>query len=373
MQIMTRSPRRCSPLFRLILGVLLTASLIGCSGGVALKPMWTPCPMMEIHGISWSPNAEKIAYFIGVPYSGTTTLHITDLVSGGSNSLGELLTSSNIAKWSPDGSRMFVGYDRGTLESNLFFIDLNGTRDVLSQRSQGTQDYEWSPDGQYIAVLFQYPGTPSDLIVFSNKGESIWRLSETNQSLELVSDLDWSPDGSQMAFGVGPSNGGGIGIVSLSNSNIILIPSPKPYVTSLEWSPDGEWIAFKAVASSLDQDTMNLVKPDGTDLRQWTAEYAGYWQWLPDSSGIIYIDENSEVVSLSLDGTSPSILSSAPKGNYAYGQFVAGQFSPDATMFAYLFQGQYGEDDLYVMNVDGTNMQQLTDNPGNHKCFQWPF
>jgi Tol biopolymer transport system component len=372
MQIMTRSSHRCSLLFRLALGAVLAASLIGCSGKIALKPIQVPCPGVDIYAQSWSPDGSQIVYFVS-DQGGTTRLQLFELASGDATTVAERSTDRALAAgWSPDSSRWLTGIVTAPFQYEMRIIDRDGSERVLPINGVEVTDYQWSPNGQQIALTYQNSGTPSsDLVILTGTGEVVWHLSDTNSEFPLIKHVYWSPDGRQLAFGTYVEPELKLAVISASRENLQLYPLPDALIASIEWSPDGQWIGVNTFDPSEGTQTMNLFSVDSIQVQVWVEEFMGDWHWLPDSSGIIY-HNNAELMTLSLDGTR-TVLSAELKGNYAAGYFLGGQFSPNATMLAYTFRGQYGADDLYIMNVDGTNIQQLTDNPGNHKCFQWPF
>jgi Tol biopolymer transport system component len=372
MQTMTPSPRRCSPLFRLIIGVVLAASLIGCGGKVALKPMWVPCPEVEIYDPVWSPDSMKVAYFTSAHRSGSKALYSYDVMSDTTTKLADMSAKSFHAVWSPDGDQLLIAYDTTGSNYELITIDLNSTKHVITGSIDGKPlYYQWSSDGEHIAIASRAAADRGDMVVLNRNGDIIWRLSEIYTDTLLVSSVEWSFDGSYLAIGLGTK----LAIASANGVTLEIYPSPNGVTQSIQWSPDQKWIAFLTFNGSNRTFAVNLVKSDGTNLRILAYDHAESFRWLPDSSGIIYHIPNAvsdyEIVTLSLD-VARKVVSSGQQDN-RYGGFDGREFSPDATMFVYVNSGQYGADDLYIMNIDGTNVQQLTDNPGNHKCFQWPF
>jgi Tol biopolymer transport system component len=47
-------------------------------------------------------------------------------------------------------------------------------------------------------------------------------------------------------------------------------------------------------------------------------------------------------------------------------------FSPDGSKVAFI-RGDTPFPDIYMMNVDSTDLVRLTHNPGYQTCFDWPF
>jgi Tol biopolymer transport system component len=357
---------------------LLAATLIGCGGKITLKPMWAACPREFIGDPVWSPDGTQLAYTVQPVGSTTMMLYILDITGSSSTLLASLPSRTQTVSWSPDGSRLLSDMTVGDMEYELFTLDLSGSKYPFAKHIPGIPDHEWSPDGEQIALAYSGFEEPmNDLLVLSQRGDTIWRLTEKHPdifaSIWSVGDVDWSPDGSRIAFGAHTINNALLGVASADGSEVEFYPSGDAYISGIQWSPDGHWIGFRINDAAGYYRGTSIMRPDGTDLSIITLEDTGNWHWLSDSSGIIFVAGNFEIVTLSLDGTSRLVVSSGPTGNVATGSPMLHQFSPDAAKIAYTFSGQYGAPDLYIMNVDGTNVQQLTDNPGNHKCFQWPF
>jgi tricorn protease-like protein len=129
------------------------------------------------------------------------------------------------------------------------------------------------------------------------------------------------------------------------------------------WSPDGQRIAFWSapIASmNLGYGDIYVMNADGSNaVRRTTTGTNSDAVWSPDGRKIAFsswrlgVGGDVYVVSADNDGTSPVHLSAG----------CMPQWSPDGSkiLFSGLRCDQIAFDDLYVMNVDGSNATRLTD------------
>jgi Tol biopolymer transport system component len=131
----------------------------------------------------------------------------------------------------------------------------------------------WSPDGTTLAIsaaTSAKPGEPVQAGVFllpaNEKGElRLFRANAWTPS--------WSPDGSRLAFTVEhPRGRWRIHTAKVDGSEEIAIGDAAVDNGSPSWSPDGRQIAFDQFTGVTGRQQVFVMKPDGSDVRQVTAD-----------------------------------------------------------------------------------------------------
>jgi Tol biopolymer transport system component len=228
-----------------------------------------PRLLVEGDGVqpSWSPHGRRIAYW-GIPTGSSERALWTLPAAGGAPRAvirDKFLNWS--PAWSPDGRYLYFASDRGG-SMNLWrvAIDEESGR-VLNAPEAITAPSEWS--GQ---------------LSLSRDGRRI--LYATNEDR---ANLERAPlDPATLAAGpLEPVTHGSRG------------------VRSCDVSPDGRWVAFH---TSIPQEDLFIVRPDGSGLRQLTNDpfRDRYPRWSPDGSRLAFQSDRGgryEIWSIRADGS----------------------------------------------------------------------
>ena len=123
------------------------------------------------------------------------------------------------------------------------------------------------------------------------------------------------------------------------------------------WSPDGDQIAF---VSNRENEQgggqyIYIMNADGSDVRQLSSDNGSQTpDWSHDGQKIVYIN-NDDLYVINADGSGQSVnLTNSPEKDREP------SWSPDGSQIVWS-SGSEGYFDIFVMNADGSNVRQLTD------------
>ncbi len=224
-----------------------------------------------------------------------------------------------------------------------------------------------SPDGRQI-LFGAY--TPEGL----RKGDrGIYVMNADGSHLRRLTDLQaedpsFSPDGRRIAF-VAFDRGRLIYIMNVDGSNIV---NAGQVGYSPAWSPDGRRIAFTCQAVNY-VPQICTANDDGSNLVRLTHVWSLAPQFSPDGRTIVFMSNNGsgpwfEISLMATDGSNMHRLS--PPGWIG----ESPSFTPDGRVVFVsqtahanpIGNSSYSNRQIYVINVDGTNLRRLTNPPGEN-------
>ena len=189
-----------------------------------------------------------------------------------------------------------------------------------------TEPFGVTPDGSQV-VFFADRGeaehAEGDLYVVKADGSGLRQLNPpgSTHSFIHVAAGSLSPDGRQAAFTVDDA----VYVAHLDGGDARQITKPAGFTWAVSWSPTGDWITYSHQIGS--RSVVSLVRPDGTDQKEISAtdgsDEAGGGVWSPD-------------------------------GNYLLVRRHAA-----------------GGDDLWIMDLEGTYVVQVTHEPSNYGMYAW--
>lgn len=255
-----------------------------------------------------------------------TGAQVMTLASGARTSLvseGELCRPGRL-HWSPDGLWVAVpgaGVIGGSFGTDVARADGSEHHIDFACASGGEVVDDWSPDSHEF-VEESFCGFDGDLGLQSVEGSTFGPLASDSLFNECCAA--WSPDGTTIAFvkspnSLHPSDGtqGAIFTIRPDGQQMTHLVDRQP--TRLAWSPDGSRIAFN-------EGAIYLMRADGSDLQRLS----------PDSLGVT-------------DGPA---------------------WSPDGQQLAF-GASQSGNLEIFVVNVDGSGLVDVSNDPSPDQEVDW--
>lgn len=143
------------------------------------------------------------------------------------------------------------------------------------------------------------------------------------------------------------------------------LPTATGNQTDAEYSADGTKIVYRQVVSGVDQ--VFVANADGSNAQQVTSgtDFSFTPSWSPDGTKIVYIHEVSgvqHIYHMNADGSSPTQLTNAA-------DYFDPEYSPDGTKIIALLDAS--DDEVVIMNADGTNIVNLTNNSVDDRKGNW--
>lgn len=281
--------------------------------------------------------------------------------------------------WSPDGSLIAsVFWNIEDEISRLSVMNPDGLERVESNLgidrhpAGGSYSYTWSPDSSQIAFV-----SNKELYITNKDGTELTQVEGITELLLVgfhgVYSPVWSPSGEQILFGLDSD----LYILSLNDSSITKIATDPygGYIFSPNWSPDGQWI----VVNSQDAAVSLIHNEPPYEIQQIVSLWSEQWSWSPDADFILgnvfdlsshdFSDPSNEPLifeplMFSINNMALVQIPELSSGDYLWG------FSPDGTKI--VFQSERdGNSEIFIANVDGSNLIQLTHNDFAEKSISW--
>jgi Tol biopolymer transport system component len=292
-------------------------------------------------------------------------------------------------------------------------------------------------DGPSAQILFvsdrtgQFSDSGQPLFdIFRVDAEGVELENLTNEPAVTYRDLRLSPDGMRIAFESDRTGCYNIWVMDLEELGTVQLTGQQPGERCNKmprWSKDGSRIAFTSsrepIERSWESYVMNadgtephnvsddggvgegnvdwphswlddgrlvfhsqrvgpprayLVDAEGTNLEPILQSQAGYALfWSPDGSKAAFMSEqdgNQEIYVMNSDGTGVLNLTQNPSRdtfyNHCCGNLAIDPWSPDGALIAFVSERD-GNPEVYVVHADGSGLTNLTENPGTERLDGW--
>ena len=242
--------------------------------------------------------------------------------------------------------------------------------------SVDTRTFGISPTGENEA----FGGPPHSIAFHSNRegNNEVYVMNpdgsdQTRLTMESRNDQrpDVSPNGNQIVFvsnriipETNPTGDFEIFVMSSDGDDVRQLTRNGAEDSWPRWSPNGRWIAFH---SNVDDDfEIYLIRPDGMDLTRVT-EYVGldqYPEWSPNGHQLA-IRRDTDLYLIDLDGYNPIQLTDEATG---FNQMAS--WSPDGKQLAFLSTRE-GYASVFVIDIDERTQVNLTPRPDSAPAGTW--
>ncbi len=324
---------------------------------------------------AWSPDGTQIAFARQVrPGDGLTGIFVMKADGTDVREIASTGQGSNFApSWSPDGSQVVFSSIRA--ESwNIYLVNEDGSAEhsLITQQAY-VNDAVWSPDGRMIAFVGEGGlvggGGDTALYVMNPDGTDIAKLADQPGN-GVAGDIAWQPLPAPMSVDASPHKNGQISYTLFRSSGediYAIMPdgSAQTQLTGQEgldqdssWSPDGSQIAFSSFRPPVEGSPpgVYLMNSDGTEQHRLVANGFGP-SWSPNGSRVAFSrDEagNVDIYVVNVDGSGLTRLTDDPSRD------VSPTWSPDGAHLAFVEDvAGSGRDALFVMNADGSDLHAI--------------
>ncbi|NOZ00029.1 MAG: hypothetical protein GXP40_12650 [Chloroflexi bacterium] len=235
---------------------------------------------------AFSPRGEAII-FASTRSEGTFDLYLLVLSTSQLLQLTDEIGNVFSPDFSPDGEKILFINRADKEPAGLWVMGRNGENPHLLF---GGPNYSgpntlvsaaWSPDGKSIALAMTVD-QPYEYEIFLLDAEGAGTPRRVTYGLlGIAGSVDWSPDGRYLLLSAGPPGDKDIFRYEV-DTGVITRLTFGGNNNSPVYSPDGQWIAFNSLRNN-DQADIYIMRADGSDLQQLTADPEPDWQpqWEP--------------------------------------------------------------------------------------------
>jgi Tol biopolymer transport system component len=268
----------------------------------------------------------------------------------------------------------------GDADADLWLVKADGTHPVRLTDKPGLEFMAaWSPDGHRLAYAAgATQDSQSDLFVLDIDGGELRQVTSTADRCE--SAPSWTPDGEELVYVSRDCEEGAEGIFAIGldgGEERELVAGSWPDV-----GPDGR-LLYTAPVPGRPWYVQRLwvSEPDGSQPRDVTPrgfDSASEATWSPDGGRIAFVvaagdpsadkpeDWNEEVYVMDADGSNPHRLTTTPGNDH-----WPPSWSPDGRRLVYSADGVHGSSEVATVDLETLEVTPLTDDDDHDLLPAW--
>jgi Tol biopolymer transport system component len=219
-----------------------------------------------------------------------------------------------------------------------------------------------------MVTTFRLPGKIGLNIIYPSQEVAV--VDGANFSVTTLATgygAAWSPDGSKIAFhdARGISVGSNLYVMNANGSGQTKLSDTITIGYSPHWSPDGTKIIFLAQPIA-PYYYWAIINANGTGEAELGSFIADEPVWSPDGSKIAFVGPGDDIYVMDVDGLNIEKIAESS------GVDVTPRWSPDGTKIAFSSNANGPLiDAIFVVNADGSGRKQLTDGQTDSEYPAW--
>ena len=271
---------------------------------------------------------------------------------------------------SPDGKRI-IFLSKGI----IYVMDIDGKnkKQLLDNEKISVFNLLWSPDGTKIAFSSWSQDSISQIYIMDADGKNMKQLTQqTDQA--FIQSFSWSPDGTKIAFDYWHENLGDplmhfkVYVMDADGKNLKCLSSGTQFNNENPiWNPDGTKIAFSSYSHQHDKYDICIMNADGSNQKKLIDNEASINIapcWSPDGTKIVFMSKLNDKDKYNLylidaDGKKQTNLTKNQLDDLDF--LCRPDWSPDGKKIL-LATEKSDNRDIYIIDVEGENLKQLTNN-----------